>query len=204
MSVRHALLALLTEGPSFGLQLRQEFEERTGEVWPLNVGQVYATLQRLEREGHIESDEAGRENAQKRYRITESGARELDIWLRTPPEMTAPPRDELVIKVQVALRVPGVDVHEIVQTHRRHLVENMQRYTHLKADADPEDIGLGLVVDAELFRLEAVVRWLDAADARLRRRPAPVHEDRSEPKAAPRPPSESSAPRPKRAAGARR
>jgi len=201
MSVRHALLALLTEGPSFGLQLRQEFEARTGEVWPLNVGQVYATLQRLEREGHIESDEAGRENAQKRYRITGTGERELDVWLRTPPEMTAPPRDELVIKVQVALRVPGVDVHEIVQTHRRHLVENMQRYTHLKAEADPEDIGLGLVVDAELFRLEAVVRWLDAADARLRRRPATQLPTRE---AQPARPSESVEPRPKRATGARR
>ena len=56
MSVRHALLALLSEGPKYGLQLRQEFEERTGEVWPLNVGQVYTTLQRLERDGLIESD----------------------------------------------------------------------------------------------------------------------------------------------------
>ena len=50
MSVRHALLALLSEGPKYGLQLRKEFEESTGEVWPLNVGQVYTTLQRLERD----------------------------------------------------------------------------------------------------------------------------------------------------------
>ena len=56
MSVRHALLALLSEGPKYGLQLRQEFEARTGEVWPLNVGQVYTTLQRLERDGLVESD----------------------------------------------------------------------------------------------------------------------------------------------------
>jgi len=57
MSVRHALLALLSEGPKYGLQLRHEFEERTGEVWPLNVGQVYTTLQRLERDGLVESDD---------------------------------------------------------------------------------------------------------------------------------------------------
>jgi DNA-binding PadR family transcriptional regulator len=57
MSVRHALLALLSEGPKYGLQLRQEFESRTGEVWPLNVGQVYTTLQRLERDGLVESDD---------------------------------------------------------------------------------------------------------------------------------------------------
>ncbi|MFG3685527.1 PadR family transcriptional regulator [Micromonospora sp. NPDC047740] len=172
MSIRHALLALLAEGSKYGLQLRQEFEARTGEVWPLNVGQVYTTLQRLEREGHVESDETERDGAQRRYRITADGERELDRWLRTPPGATPPPRDELVIKVQVAVRLPDVDVREILQVHRRRLVEEMQRYTHLKAEADPSDIALGLVVDAELFRLEAVVRWLDAADARLRRLPA--------------------------------
>jgi len=64
MSVRHALLALLSEGPKYGLQLRQEFEERTGEVWPLNVGQVYTTLQRLERDGLVESDDAAEEGPQ--------------------------------------------------------------------------------------------------------------------------------------------
>ncbi|NES30807.1 PadR family transcriptional regulator [Micromonospora terminaliae] len=170
MSIRHALLALLTEGSKYGLQLRQEFEARTGEVWPLNVGQVYTTLQRLEREGLVESDE--RDGAQRRFRITAGGERELDTWLRTPPDTAAPPRDELVIKVQVAVRMPGVAVREILQVHRRRLIEEMQRYTHLKADTDPEDIALGLVVDAELFRLESVVRWLDAADARLRRLPA--------------------------------
>ncbi len=58
MSVRHALLALLSEGPKYGLQLREEFEARTGEVWRLNVGQVYTTLQRLERDGLVESDDA--------------------------------------------------------------------------------------------------------------------------------------------------
>jgi DNA-binding PadR family transcriptional regulator len=173
VSVRHALLALLTEAPKYGLQLRQEFEARTGEVWPLNVGQVYTTLQRLEREGHVESDETERDGVQKRFRITTGGERELDRWLRTPPAVAAPPRDELVIKVHVALRMPGVDVGEILQIHRRQLIEEMQRYTYLKAEAAADDVGLGLVVDAELFRLEAVVRWLDAADARLRRLAVP-------------------------------
>ena len=167
MSVRHALLALLTEGPKFGLRLQQEFESRTGEVWPLNVGQVYTTLQRLERDGFVESDEDGGDGAQKDFRITTAGQRELSDWMETPPDDDIPPRHELVIKVLVALRVPGVDVHRVIQAHRRHLVEVMQRYTHVKAEAAENDVGLALVVDAELFRLEGVVRWLDAADARL-------------------------------------
>src|SRR6187549_2812579 len=109
MSVRHALLALLSDGAKYGLQLGQEFEARTGEVWPLNTGQVYTTLQRLERDGLVESDDAADEGPQKGFRITHDGSDELARWLRTPPDEVAPPRDELVIKVLVALRVPGVD-----------------------------------------------------------------------------------------------
>ncbi len=89
-------------------------------------------------------------------------------WLQTPPEIAQPPRDELLIKVLVAVEVPGVDVHEVVQVHRRHLIELMQRYTAVKADAPEDDLALALVVDAELFRIEAAVRWLDTADIRLR------------------------------------
>jgi DNA-binding PadR family transcriptional regulator len=169
MSVRHALLALLSEGPKYGLQLREEFEARTGEVWPLNVGQVYTTLQRLERDGLIESDGDAEEGPQKGFRLTGEGQIELDDWLRTPPDLSSPPRDELVIKVMVALRMPGVDVHEVIQVHRRYLVQLMQQWTRLKEDEAEFDVGFALVVDAELFRLDALVRWLDAADGRIKR-----------------------------------
>jgi DNA-binding PadR family transcriptional regulator len=167
MSVRHALLALLSAGPKYGLQLRQEFEDRTGEVWPLNVGQVYTTLQRLERDGLVHSDGPD-DGPQKGYRITADGNRELLAWLQTPPTDPQPPRDELLIKVLVAVQVPGVDVNEVIQVHRRHLVELMQRYTAVKADASEGDVALALVVDAELFRIEGAVRWLDSAEVRLR------------------------------------
>ena len=169
MSVRHALLALLSEGPKYGLQLREEFEARTGEVWPLNVGQVYTTLQRLERDGLIESEDEAEPGPQKAFRITAGGQDELGGWLRTPPDLSSPPRDELVIKVLVALRVPGIDVPDLLQVHRRYLVELMQQWTRLKEDEAEFDLGLALVVDAELFRLDAVVRWLDAAAGRIRR-----------------------------------
>jgi DNA-binding PadR family transcriptional regulator len=170
MSVRHALLAFLSEGPKYGLQLRQEFETTTGEVWPLNVGQVYTTLQRLERDALIESEDGDKEDGpQKAFHITEAGRKELGDWLSTPPDLTSPPRDELVIKVLSALRVPGVSVHDVIQVHRRYLVELMQQWTRLKEDEADFDVAFALVADAELFRLDSVVRWLDTADARLKR-----------------------------------
>ena len=187
MSVRHALLALLSEGPKYGLQLREEFEGRTGQVWPLNVGQVYTTLQRLERDGLVAAageypggeDPAGEPAAapgapQKTFSITDEGAAELARWLRVPPDLSTPPRDDLVMKILIAIQVPGIDVHEVIQAHRRYLIELMQEWTRLKEDAARageavSDLAFTLVVDAELFRLDSVVRWLDAAEGRLRR-----------------------------------
>ena len=169
MSIRHSLLALLSDGPKYGLQLRQEFEARTGEVWPLNVGQVYTTLQRLERDGLVASDGDVEDGPQKRFRITFEGETELDAWLRTPPDLSSPPRDELVIKILIAVQVPHVDVHEVIQAHRKYLVQLMQEWTRLKEYAADRNLGFGLAVDAELFRLDAAVRWLDAADGRIKR-----------------------------------
>ena len=173
MSVPYALLALLSDGPKYGLRLQNEFESRTGEVWPLNVGQVYTTLQRLERDGLVEATTRASD------RRSDTGSRrpatqDLAAWLRTPPELVPPPRDELVIKVLVALQIPGIDVHEILQAHRRHVIEVMQRYTRIKAAAGEDDVALALVADAELFRLEGIVRWLDAADARLKQHQPPT------------------------------
>lgn len=167
MSVRHALLASLREGPKFGLQLRAEFEARAGAAWPLNVGQVYTTLQRLERDGFVEPDDEAAPGPRKRFRITARGADELARWLRTPPGPASPPRDELVVKILVAARSSDVDVHEVIAVHRRHLHELTTHWTRV-AQGGP-DLGLALVADAELYRLDATIRWLDAAEDRVRR-----------------------------------
>src|ERR1700733_12722621 len=171
MSVRHALLALLSTGPKYGLQLREEFEANTGQVWPLNVGQVYTTLQRLERDGLVAASDsaAGDPGPQKAYQITDAGSAELAEWLRVPPDLSTPPRDDLVMKVLIAVRVPGTDVSEVIQVHRRYLIQLMQEWTRLKEDDKGRDVAFSLVVDSELFRIDSVVRWLDSAEARLGR-----------------------------------
>jgi DNA-binding PadR family transcriptional regulator len=135
----------------------------------LNVGQVYTTLQRLERDGLAESDDLDADERQKNYRITAEGEAELSHWLHTPPDLSEPPRDELVIKVLVASRLGDVDVYEVIQVHRKYVIQLMQQWTRLKEDETHLDLAFALAVDAELFRLDAVVRWLDAADGRLHR-----------------------------------
>jgi len=93
-----------------------------------------------------------------------------------------------------------VDIHEVLQVHRRYLVELMQQWTRLKEDEADYDLSLALVVDAELFRLDSVIRWLDSADGRLKRAAADAAT------AAPAAPQPAPAPVPKirRRTGARR
>ena len=179
MSVRHTLLALLSEGPKHGRHLREEFEARTVEVWPPNAGQVYAALRRLERDGLVQSDGAGATGPHKKFQITDDGAAELAAWLRAPPDLASAPHEQMAAKVLAALRVPGTDVQEVVQVHRRSLMELMQQWTRIKREQADHDLGLRLRIDAELFQLDSVIRWLDAADGGLKHatvsppRPAP-------------------------------
>ncbi len=169
MSIPYALLALLSHEPKFGQRLKDEFEANTGNIWPLNVGQVYTTLQRLERDGFVRASEVeGEAPSQKLYALTNPGRHELHNWFLTPPNLEVPPRDEVVIKVMVALTVEEVDIFAVLQTHRRQLLQSMQRFTKFKR-ARADDLALELVVDSELFRLEATVRWIDTCESRLRR-----------------------------------
>jgi DNA-binding PadR family transcriptional regulator len=176
MSIRHGLLALLEAGPKYGYQLRGEFEHATGGTWPLNVGQVYSTLSRLERDGLV-TGVGTDENGRVRYQITGEGDAELRQWLRTPITREARPRDELAIKLALALSVPGADVHQIVQTQRSATIRTMQEYTRLKRQSTPADgggdlsqeISWSLVLDSLIFAAEAEIRWLDHCEARLAR-----------------------------------
>jgi DNA-binding PadR family transcriptional regulator len=172
MSIRRGLLALLEQGPMYGYQLRAEFESRTGATWPLNVGQVYTTLSRLERDGLVEpAGDDGQGHAV--YRITGAGRVEVETWFNTPVSRGAPPRDELAIKLAMAVTVPGVDVRAVVQAQRTATIRALQDYTRLKAAAAqptlPQDLAWLLVLDSLVFAAEAEVRWLDHCEARLAR-----------------------------------
>ena len=175
MSVKHGLLALLERGPMHGYQLRAAFEESTGGTWPLNIGQVYTTLSRLERDGLVRPL-PGNDAGQRPYEITDAGRADLAAWFATPVRRADRPRDELAIKLALALTTPGVDVPAVVQAQRSATMRTLQEYTRLKARADqPADLAWRLVLDAMLFQAEAEVRWLDHCEASLHRyRPPPV------------------------------
>ena len=172
MSVRQSLLALLDLQPMYGYQLRSEFEARTGSTWPLNIGQVYTTLGRLQRDGLVVVD-SDDDDGHTTYAITDAGRNEVRAWFTTPVQRDAPPRDELAIKLALAVTVPGVDVYAVVQTQRTATIQALQEYTRLKHKAgdgtDPGELAWLLVLDSLVFQAEAEVRWLDHCESRLLR-----------------------------------
>lgn len=168
MSIRQGLLALLEQEPMYGYQLRAQFEARTGATWPLNIGQVYTTLGRLERDGLIAADGQD-EQGHLYYVITDAGRAEVAAWFATPVERTTPPRDELAIKLAIAVTVPGVDVSAVIQRQRTATVRALQDYTRLKQTDGASDLAWLLVLDSLVFAAEAEVRWLDHCEARVSR-----------------------------------
>ena len=181
MSVKHGLLALLCEGPRYGYELKAGFEARTGEAWPLNVGQVYTTLARLERDGQVERDSEDAEG-HVHYRLTDAGRREVQAWWDAAVEREAPPRDELAIKLALALTVPGVDALGVLQraAHRDRAGAAGPHPSAPRPAGRPHG-RLACVLDALVFAAEAEVRWLDHCEARLPAPPARPLLERSPP-----------------------
>lgn len=170
MPIRHGLLALLERGPMHGYQLRAEFESTTGGMWPLNVGQVYTTLARLERDGLVAQGAPADDDGEGKivYRLTEAGRGELARWFKTAIERRSRPRDELAIKLALALTTPGVDVRQVVQAQRTATLRTLQELTRLKVQTDASaDPAWLLVNESMIFQADAEARWLDFCEAAL-------------------------------------
>ena len=171
MSVRHGLLALLAEGPSYGYQLRTRLLARTGGTWPLNIGQVYTTLSRLERDGLVEATGA---DGQATYRITEAGRAAVAAWFAGPVDRPAAVRDELAIKLALAVDSPAVDASRIVRVQRAATARAVRELVGLRSGADGADLAWTLVLDALIFQAEAELRWLDQCEDRIAARQTPT------------------------------
>jgi DNA-binding PadR family transcriptional regulator len=166
VSVRQGILALLSQRPMYGAQLRAEFEERTGGTWPLNIGQVYTTIARLQRDGLVADDVEPDDEGRKEYSLTEAGRGEVAAWWASAAPPSSDPRDELTIKLALGVTMPGVDVAEVVQRQRAAGLHRLQELTAEKRRG-PRDLAAELVLERRIFDAEALVRWLDHVEGRL-------------------------------------
>ena len=167
MAVRDVLLQLLGEGPRHGYQLKLDFEARTGGIWPLNVGQVYTTLDRLQRDGLVTEIEGG-DDTHRAFEITEEGRREVKQWLRSSPVDAAPARDELIMKVLVSVARGGAEALEVIDEQRSALLAALQRGRREQRGRAPEAVEERLAHDALLTRIEADVSWLERCEEQVR------------------------------------
>ncbi|MFK7919579.1 MAG: helix-turn-helix transcriptional regulator [Ilumatobacter sp.] len=167
MTVKHGLLALLREEPHYGYQLKTEFESATGGVWPLNVGQVYTTLDRLERDGLV-SMRLG-DDDQKLYSITLAGASALGDWWEAVPVDEPPPRDELMLKILMAIEDGSRHALDVVTRQRTALTSLLQQRRRTRSADSSSGAGVAaqLVTDALIVRAEADLRWLDICESRI-------------------------------------
>jgi len=176
MSVKHALLGILSERSRHGYELKSAFDERVGEFWSLNYGQIYTTLDRLEREALVEwrGEPQPKRPDRKIYRVTAKGRRELDRWLRRPVTRARALRDELFIKLLFRRRPDIESVLDLIAKQKQVYLTRMKRLAEKKGDlakrpARERSSVSELLIDAALFHAEADVRWLGHAEQKLRR-----------------------------------
>ena len=166
MSIRHAILGLLSEQPMHGYRLREAFAERVSPLWGLTTGQIYQSLAALERAGFLQSrgERADRRPARRIYSVTESGRRELSAWLGgAPSTWTRPFREDLLIRLML---LRDCDVGPLWQSLARQEHEAMlhiARVVHLRASGPSPGTTLDVrstFLDGMAHHLEADVKLL--------------------------------------------
>ncbi|MFJ5530250.1 PadR family transcriptional regulator [Streptomyces sp. NPDC093261] len=175
MSIRHGLLALLARGPRSGARLRAELEARTGALWAPDPAQVRTVLAGLEGDGLVVRERRRDEEPRVRYTLTEAGRAELRDWYARPVEHGEGTRDELTIKLVMAVGVPDVDVRAVIEAQRRHLREFLRECARQRSAALSElpshrdEVTRLLVLDQMVLHTEAQLLWLEHCEVRLQR-----------------------------------
>lgn len=167
MAVKDALLALLADEPKHGYELKSNFDAATGDSWPLNIGQVYTTLQRLERDGLVATDGQPDDAGRQRYCLTAGGREHLASWVQDPIEQKLALRDEVSMKVLIAIATKVDDPSAVIDRQRNAAMAALQSFTALKREASRKPLAWRLHLDRLTYAIEAEIRWLETVESRL-------------------------------------
>jgi DNA-binding PadR family transcriptional regulator len=166
MGIKEGLLAILSHEDAHGYQLKQELEAATGETWHINIGQIYTTLQRLERDGLVDTSDTD-EQGRIRYTITPAGRSALGDWMTSPVELAAAGRDEISLKILLAMDLGVGEARRVIEVQRGATMAVLQDYTALKVAEESPDFPWLLHLDRLVFSAEAELRWLELVESRL-------------------------------------
>ena len=175
MSIKYAILGILAERDLHGYDLKSSFDEKVGDFWSLNYGQIYSTLDRLEKDGLVTHDREAQEKRPDRkiFRITPAGRQELTQWLATPVTRIRALRDEFFIKLVFMVKSDPAPVLALIDKQKTLHLKQLNRLTQRKLAAKKGAAGNGalvseLLIDAGLFHTEADIRWLTLCEAKIR------------------------------------
>jgi DNA-binding PadR family transcriptional regulator len=163
--VRYPILALLATEPAHGYEIRRGLEERFGSVIsPLNAGQVYVTLQRLQRDELVAHDAVAQHGRPDKrvYRLTDAGRRALEEWMGTASAPTRL-RDDFFMKLVFAQAVGLADPAELIARQRDAYLRSLAELERVLAGGDA-DSTTALVVEGAALHLEADLKWLDRCE----------------------------------------
>src|SRR5260370_18953993 len=105
LSLKDGLLGLRAEEPLHGYEVKNRFEAMLGGTWEVNIGQVYTTLQRLERDGLVRPAGERGDRGKLLYELSDSGRKALDEWLAQPEAGPPEPREDIYLKLLLAARL---------------------------------------------------------------------------------------------------
>jgi DNA-binding PadR family transcriptional regulator len=168
--MRYAFLALLAKAPAHGYELKQAFEEAFGDVWPsLNFGQVYTTLQRLERDKLVQSREVAQDHRRdkKVYELTPAGHEALRAWLAEPA--TGPwLKDDFFMKLVMAGLTDAASQAKLIERQRRVYMQALHDLNAMAARFGGNgDVVPSLLIEGAALHLQADLKWLELCEEAL-------------------------------------
>ncbi|HZN73395.1 MAG TPA: PadR family transcriptional regulator [Micromonosporaceae bacterium] len=162
MSLKFGILGLLAEQPLHTYSVKARFEDLLGGSWEVNIGQVSATLQRLERDGLVEPAEARGERGRLPYRLTRAGLQALDAWLAEPESEPQQLREEIYLKLLLASRVANGGLPALLARQRRVYLQRLKDLAVLERNAREQGReDLALLYQGAVLHTEADLKWVD-------------------------------------------
>jgi DNA-binding PadR family transcriptional regulator len=182
MPLHHAVLALLAVKPAHGYELKSSFEQAVGDQWGgLNIGHLYQVLDRLSRDGLIESERQAQQVKPDRvvHRLTPAGRAELDRWLSEPAIPARGYRDDFFLKVMAAVRSDDpATLSAVLGRRRAHLLRQLHALAEARGATSITAVESLLITAAELH-IRADLGVVDAAETTLTADPGVVTEPSS-------------------------
>jgi DNA-binding PadR family transcriptional regulator len=162
MSLKFGILGLLADGPQHGYEVKTRYEDLFGGAWELNIGQVYTTLQRLERDGLVDAVGERGERGKQRYGLTDAGTRALQEWLGEPEQEPEQLRQDIYLKLLLISRLANGNLEALLFSQRRVYLQRLKDLGELERRAREQGRhDLVLLIQGAILHTEADLKWID-------------------------------------------